>query len=402
VARRPQVRFFPSRDAFYCQINGRQHRLGDGPDDSPTGPNYLKALDAYRNLLALTAGAATTDGQTVGTLLELYLQHISTRRRPATIRLRRLDFQLLCEWEGTGNRPVNQMTPYLLSRYADHMRKPTGQNGGRRRRRGAWGPNRTRNALAGITAAFAWGEKSGLLSKNFVRGLSLPAVRSRSKVALLGTTPEQIRAAHERILATAPPHFRPFVQLLQNTGARPGEIAAATAADYDPALNAFVYHADRTRGSDGFAHKTSSKGKDRVIFVTGAGRDVVRELMEQRPTGPLFPRRRYVKKDGPIRKPQPLSAAVIGHQFRKIGRAAGMPHLTAYCYRHQYATSWLLAGKSIEQLAILLGNSAQTIRQHYAHLLSDREGLRRLAESFTSERGQGTGSHATAGDGDAE
>jgi integrase len=219
---------------------------------------------------------------------------------------------------------------------------------------------------------------------------------------LLGNNQEQIQAAHERILAAAPPRFKPFIQLLQNTGARPGEIAHATAADYDPSLNAFVYHSDSTRAADGFGHKTSSKGKDRVIFVTGDARDVVRELMEKHPTGPLIPRRRYVKQDGPIRKPQPLTSAVIAHQFRKIGRKIGMPCLTAYCYRHQYATSWLLAGKSIEQLAILLGNSAQTIRQHYAHLLSDREGLKRLAESFTSERGQGTGSQATDGAGDAE
>ena len=128
MARKPQVRFFSSRNAFYCQWQGHQHRLGDGPDDSPTGPNYLKALENFKNLMALSHAETAGDCQTVGTFLELYLRHISTRRAQATLRLRKIDFQLLCEFEGTGHRPVNQVTTRLVERYADHMKAPAGQN----------------------------------------------------------------------------------------------------------------------------------------------------------------------------------------------------------------------------------------------------------------------------------
>ena len=46
MARKPQVRWFETRNAYYCQINGKQHKLGDGPDDrTQQGPNYQAAVN---------------------------------------------------------------------------------------------------------------------------------------------------------------------------------------------------------------------------------------------------------------------------------------------------------------------------------------------------------------------
>jgi hypothetical protein len=59
-----------------------------------------------------------------------------------------------------------------------------------------------------------------------------------------------------------------------------------------------------------------------------------------------------------------------------------MPKLTAYSYRHTFATNWLLAGKFIELLAEIMGNSPPTIRKHYAHLCSDKGAIRKQLEEF--------------------
>jgi site-specific recombinase XerD len=59
-----------------------------------------------------------------------------------------------------------------------------------------------------------------------------------------------------------------------------------------------------------------------------------------------------------------------------------MPGLTAYSYRHTWATEMLKAGMDVDTLALLMGNSAAIIRQHYSHLLADKQGLREKLERF--------------------
>jgi hypothetical protein len=56
--------------------------------------------------------------------------------------------------------------------------------------------------------------------------------------------------------------------------------------------------------------------------------------------------------------------------------------LTPYSYRHALATAWLKAGRSIDQLAAIMGNTPNIIRHHYSHLLGDARGLRAELEKF--------------------
>ncbi len=53
MSRQPTVRYYPSRQGYFTQVNGKQHRLADGPDDRPSGPTSLKALGAFKELLDL-------------------------------------------------------------------------------------------------------------------------------------------------------------------------------------------------------------------------------------------------------------------------------------------------------------------------------------------------------------
>jgi hypothetical protein len=60
VPRRPSVRYFPSRGCYYCQVNGKQHRLATGPDDAPHGPTYLAAFEAFNQLLQSAGDTSPT------------------------------------------------------------------------------------------------------------------------------------------------------------------------------------------------------------------------------------------------------------------------------------------------------------------------------------------------------
>jgi integrase len=113
-----------------------------------------------------------------------------------------------------------------------------------------------------------------------------------------------------------------------------------------------------------------------VIFLTGEALEIVKRLAEKHPTGPLF--RTNIGSTWNRQR--------IVEAFRVIRLKLGMKHdgLTAYTYRHTFATNWLASGRSIEILAELLGNSPAVLRKHYSHLLSDPAKLRGHLEGFVN------------------
>ena len=50
MARKPSVRYWPSRKGYGVTVNGHQYILAVGPDDCPTGPTYIAALGAFPRL----------------------------------------------------------------------------------------------------------------------------------------------------------------------------------------------------------------------------------------------------------------------------------------------------------------------------------------------------------------
>jgi integrase len=102
---------------------------------------------------------------------------------------------------------------------------------------------------------------------------------------------------------------------------------------------------------------------------------LMRELAKKHPEGPLFR-----TKEGNRWIPTTYSK-----RFRVLREKVGLPRLTCYTYRHQFATNWLKAGRSIDLLAELMGNTPNIIRKHYAHLCGDHKGIRKQLEEFINE-----------------
>ena len=60
--------------------------------------------------------------------------------------------------------------------------------------------------------------------------------------------------------------------------------------------------------------------------------------------------------------------------------ALELPPLTWYqATRHTFASQWVLAGGTIEQLRVLLGHSTVLVTERYAHLRADSFGPRERA-----------------------
>jgi integrase len=379
MARRPSVRYWSSRNAYMCWHNGRQAKLAEGPDDAPTGPTFLAALAKFRELLELDQVDRADDRNTIRAILETYLRHIAAKKKQSTVEIRLRAFRPFVDYRpedgpAYGERRVADLTHFDLYRFMEamevprHAKRKKEQKG---RKPVGWGPGSQRNFLQGLNAAFNWAVRSGLLPKNPVTGIEKPGAASRGAESLIGATPAEVEQNHRRILAAAPPMFRPFLQALKDTGARPGEIAAATAADFKPDLGAFVFNKEMTRRGERFSHKTARKN-DRVIFLSRPTLEYVREMVGKYPTGPLF--RRKVGRG--------FHKVYVVGAFLKLQKKLGMPMLTAYSYRHTYATELLKAGMDVDTLAELMGNSAMIIRQHYSHLLAGKKGLRSKLEHF--------------------
>jgi len=90
---------------------------------------------------------------------------------------------------------------------------------------------------------------------------------------------------------------------------------------------------------------------------------ILRRLTKGRPDGALL----FENRHG-----APYSRLIgSGGQFTKTLRRAGLNRigLSMYSLRHTFAADLITAGRSIQEVAALLGNSPRTCELHYAHLM---------------------------------
>ena len=389
MARKPQARYYASRKGggYFATINGKLHELALGADDAPTGPTYINALERFKEILQLGGVEHAAEKNTVRVVLETYMKHIATRKKPGTVEIRQRCFEPFVNWNPDGKgcigeRQVSSLTHFLVYRFLEHMETPrpqarkVAQPG---RKWTGWTTGSQRNCIQSLTAAMNWAVRSGLIPKNPLADMEKPTGNSRGADALMGQNAEEIEKNHQRVLKASPAAYHPFIQALKDTGARPGELAAASAADFDESLGAFVFKKEGSRRKERFSHKNATKGKDRVIMLCGPTLANVKELVKLYPSGPVFRR----KRGGVLQRFHYVSL------FTRIQKKLKWDEVTCYSYRHSFATEMLKAGMDVDTLAHLMGNSPVVIRIHYSHLLADKQALREKLERFkTSAAGK--------------
>jgi integrase len=389
----PEISYWERKGGgYFCNYKRKKRELALGPDDRPTGPTYLAALDAFKALLEeKPRPAQKAGGATIREVLETYLKRIAQTKKSGTVQIRQRSFMPFVNHKTRhgllGEKLVSDLTHLDVYAFLDHMEKPRHQKRKKEqpgREAVGWTGGSKRNCVVGLIAAFNWAKKGKLITENPLDGIDKESSISRGSEALIGNSTEEIEANHKRILEASPAPYHAFLQALKDTGARPGELMAATAADFKPEMGAFVFQKEATRKRDSFSHKTARK-KDRVIFLKGKTLETVKELVTLYPTGPLF-RRVWPEGSRHRRKATgaapPFTRVSIVDRFLKLQKRLGMPNLSAVSYRHQFATSMILAGCDIQTLASLMGNSTRILEIHYSHLLSDTKALREKLERF--------------------
>jgi integrase len=105
-------------------------------------------------------------------------------------------------------------------------------------------------------------------------------------------------------------------------------------------------------------HKTDRTGRPRLLFLSGKPFKLLLSLAKQYPIGPLLR----------TAKGTPWTPKAVAWAMLKLCRRAGVK-VTAYGYRHSYATDALAAGIPDAHVAELLGHSSTAmLHRHYSHL----------------------------------
>jgi len=332
MAKQSKPWFRESKGTWYATLDGRKVSLGvKGREDE------AEAVKAWHRLMAdgQKPKAATVKAATVKQVIDGFLADAEGRVTPGCQRNYRLFLLPFCK--RFAPRGAEALTVAEAEAYA---RKPE------------WSMTYRSNFLASLTSAYRWAERGQVIDRNVLRHLRKPPKASRGAKALVSADD------HARLVAYASPLFRPFLELLWLTGARPGEVAGLKAEDIDfVQAVAVLTH-----------HKTAHLGKSRTIFLSPEAIAVLRERIAIHPEGLLFP--------GEL-KGERLSAQAIGRRLFRLCEKAGVKPCIAYGYRHTFATDALANGVPDAQVAALLGHSGTAmLHKHYSHLTGQARALR--------------------------
>jgi integrase len=310
--------------------------------------------------------------------------------------------------EECGHLRLKQLKPIHVDDWLAAMAKPRVVQTPKGERTRQWGKTCRGQALSALNACLNWAAKKQLITKNPLAGgvVDRPKAVHRTKDALL-TEDDHRRMVEESdyqptyypskggyclcagrtylLLAKGPKGdagtlakakeaadamkkargiFEPFsllLRLLHHTGARPGELIHATAADWNGRLGAFVYPAkDEPEKEDGFTHKTARKGKDRIVFVSDLDlRGIIDRLCQKHSSGPVL-RNLYDR---------PWTDSAICFRLDRLKEKLGLnPRITCYSYRHTSITNLMLQGLPWGMIAEAHGTSVEMLSKHYGHL----------------------------------
>jgi integrase/recombinase XerD len=207
-----------------------------------------------------------------------------------------------------------------------------------------WGTGSRENFYKCLSCAFNFLVKNDRITRNPVKAIDRVTPPIRSAEYLLSLE------EHQAILGATKAHYGAIFSILWETGARPSEILNLEGRECNLAHNKI------TKAK----HKTSGKGKTRIIRLTARAKEILADAIAKHGDGLLFPSAR-----GKV-----MSRTLLAREFRKVAKKLTIKHkCSPYSYRHSFAVRRLQAGELMQDVATLLGNNVSVFEKHYAHFL---------------------------------
>jgi integrase len=344
-----------SRDEWAITDGKRKVTLRDKDGNAIRGAaNGAKALEVWHEMMAVANAPIKGDENELRTVLELYLQSLEKRAEPKTVQDYANFFRdFLKRWPGL---LVRELKPFHIVQWWDEHPN--------------WGPSYRNMAGTAFKAALSWASKpgkGGIIPSNPIDGMTLPACRKRTVKVVVD------EADFDRQLdLIQSPAVRDVLEVLWETGTRPGNLAIATAANLDGSALVFDDH-NTPEGSS--VHKAYKKtGRALVVPLSEAARAICLRLKAKHPDGPLFRTPRGL----------PWNKQRLANLVLYYAKRAGLQgRFMAYSARHSRATALISAGVSVENVAAVLGNTPAQVVKNYSHLPELRAHLQAIVQQHS-------------------
>jgi integrase len=302
---------------------GRFIRLDPDEDKAFTMWQRMRDLANYKHPAA-----------TIEAILEAFLRELEVRITPERMDRYVLFFDGFCDFMG----PTTQARSISGSDVLRWVKAP--KKGGR-----VWSIARQRDAGQSIKRGLSWAIRRGYLPWSDVLELQFAQPLPRASTLTAGTHAKLMQACRGQKRSRA---FGLVLIALRLSPARPIQVREVTAANFNG--SAWVFR----------RHKTAGKThKPLVVHCPPCLATLTRILAHFRPEGPLF----RTALDAPWTKDG------IVRRFRRICEKEKIEGVTAYSYRHSFATDALEAGTDIVTVAALMGHTdTAMVARVYGHL----------------------------------
>jgi integrase len=381
----PKPFFKKSRQCWYVEINRKQIRLGTERE---------KAFDLYHQLMTQPREQPVTAGSLVE-LVDLFLDWVQKRRSRDTYEWYRYRLRRLVD-KFPSIRAMS-LRPHHVEEWVDSY--------------GTMAVTTRRNYLRSVKRCLTWAVRQGYLERNPIDSLEIPGGERRE----VYVTPEE----YARLLQYAPdPGFRDLIRVTYLSGCRPQESLIVKTEHVDVKHCRWVFPQNQAKG----------KQAPRIVYLTEAAMEIIRELMVRFPDGTLFRNAdgnpwtteavncsfdriqtrmgkammtevaKTIVEDEIAAKLKTLkttktsrgvvcqkTAAELRCEAKQklLGQKARdlVPHYSLYALRHSWATNALKSGVDALTVAILMGHKEPSmLARVYQHLSHSPEHMLNQAE----------------------
>lgn len=217
--------------------------------------------------------------------------------------------------------------------------------------------------IAGIRSFFKYLKIEGIVTEDPTELIESPSIgRHLPDVLTIGEIDAMIAALPPDKPETLRNHA--IIETLYGSGLRVSELTGLRIS--------------RLSLEEGFVMVEGKGEKQRLVPLSPASVDLIREYMERRADGPI-------KREGDDilflnRRGAPLTRVMVFYVIRDAAELAGITHkVSPHTLRHSFATHLLEGGANLRAIQEMLGHESLATTEIYLHL--DRRRLRKELES---------------------
>ena len=309
---------------WYVTVNQKQLKL--------SATTKSEAVAEVESLYNPQPNKPTVKTGTIADLIERFLDYgLAKGLHQKTVRANRYELRWLVALLGT-NATVGMMDPDAIGAAA------RGQG---------WSDSHLHNVLATVQRFARWAGRADFT-------LDRPAKESRGAEAVVS------QENYAAFLTECRGDFNYLIQMLWLTGARPSEIMTLTVEAVSWQFKTATLK----------QHKTKKKGKQRILRFGPQAWSILCRQRDKYKEGYLFRNSNGL----------PFNAQTLAVKVSRACKRAGVK-LTAYHFRHTWATRMLSKGRSETQVANAMGHSGtRMIHLSYSHVGNNAALMQELME----------------------